>query len=302
MAAAVLGDRARRRRSLTSASGRGAATAGSAPGVTPNSITVGSISTQTGTLAANFASLIYGEKAYFDYVNAAGRRQRPQDQLPVPAGRRRQPDHLQPAGQHADQPGPRVRRDRCGHRLLLAQRLRRGQDPHLRLQRDRATGPARTEPLRRRWLGPVLPGRGPQVAFVAKKTQNKPTIAMVAYGVAASAAPCQAEQNSAEGGRVQHRLHRLQGRLPGLDRGHRRAAHEAGRANLVLSCMDVQGNVTMARAIKQYGLKTTQLWFSGNDESTLAPEPEPDAGHLLRHRARALHGARPSSTRVSSCT
>ena len=33
--------------------------------------------------------------------------------------------------------------------------------------------------------------------------------------------------------------------------------------------MDVQGNITMARAIQQYGLKTTQLWFSGNDQATL---------------------------------
>ena len=33
--------------------------------------------------------------------------------------------------------------------------------------------------------------------------------------------------------------------------------------------MDVQGNVTMARAIQQYGLKTSQLWLNGNDQSTL---------------------------------
>ena len=44
----------------------------SAPGVTSNSITVGTISTQTGTLASNFSSLIYGEKAYYDYINAQG--------------------------------------------------------------------------------------------------------------------------------------------------------------------------------------------------------------------------------------
>ena len=42
------------------------------PGVTSNSITVGTISTQTGTLASNFSSLIYGEKAYFQYINAQG--------------------------------------------------------------------------------------------------------------------------------------------------------------------------------------------------------------------------------------
>ena len=40
--------------------------------MTSNSITVGTISTQTGTLASNFRSLIYGEKAYFDYINAQG--------------------------------------------------------------------------------------------------------------------------------------------------------------------------------------------------------------------------------------
>ena len=50
----------------------GAATSSSAPGVTPNSITVGTISTQTGTLAANSSSVIYGERAYFDYINAQG--------------------------------------------------------------------------------------------------------------------------------------------------------------------------------------------------------------------------------------
>ena len=48
------------------------AAASSAPGVTANSITVGTISTQTGVLASNFGSLIYGEKAYFNYINAQG--------------------------------------------------------------------------------------------------------------------------------------------------------------------------------------------------------------------------------------
>ena len=40
--------------------------------MTPTSITVGSISTQTGTLASNFSTLIQGEKAYFAYINAQG--------------------------------------------------------------------------------------------------------------------------------------------------------------------------------------------------------------------------------------
>ena len=50
----------------------GAADTASAPGVTSNAITVGTISTQTGPLAGNAAPVIYGEKAYFDYINAKG--------------------------------------------------------------------------------------------------------------------------------------------------------------------------------------------------------------------------------------
>src|SRR3984885_14452282 len=57
---------------LAPAEAGAAAAAGSAPGVTSNSITVGTISTQTGTLASNFSSLIYGEKAYYQYINAQG--------------------------------------------------------------------------------------------------------------------------------------------------------------------------------------------------------------------------------------
>src|ERR1700734_1786609 len=57
----------------TSAGAAGAATStSSAPGVTSNSITVGTIGTETGTLASNFSSMIYGERAYYNYINAQG--------------------------------------------------------------------------------------------------------------------------------------------------------------------------------------------------------------------------------------
>src|ERR1700732_691744 len=50
----------------------GAAAATTAPGVTSNSITVGTISTQTGPISSNFSPLIYGEEGYFKYINAQG--------------------------------------------------------------------------------------------------------------------------------------------------------------------------------------------------------------------------------------
>src|SRR5271155_2795607 len=72
MAVALIGTLMGAAAVTASASGAGAAAASTAPGVTSNSITVGTISTQTGELAANFSSLIYGEKAYFQYINAQG--------------------------------------------------------------------------------------------------------------------------------------------------------------------------------------------------------------------------------------
>jgi ABC-type branched-subunit amino acid transport system substrate-binding protein len=43
-----------------------------APGVTSNSITVGSLATLSGQLSAGFGDVVYGVKAYFDMVNAQG--------------------------------------------------------------------------------------------------------------------------------------------------------------------------------------------------------------------------------------
>ncbi len=40
-------------------------------------------------------------------------------------------------------------------------------------------------------------------------------------------------------------------------------------SDFVLSCMDVDENISMARAIQQYGLKMKQLWLNGYDQSVL---------------------------------
>jgi len=63
--------------SNTTSSGTGNGSGGnhvtsSAPGVTNNSITVGSLATASGALAGQFAQLVNGVEAYFDAVNAAG--------------------------------------------------------------------------------------------------------------------------------------------------------------------------------------------------------------------------------------
>jgi ABC-type branched-subunit amino acid transport system substrate-binding protein len=41
-------------------------------------------------------------------------------------------------------------------------------------------------------------------------------------------------------------------------------------ADFVLSCMQASDDITLARAIQQYGLKVHQLWFDGYDTSLLS--------------------------------
>jgi ABC-type branched-subunit amino acid transport system substrate-binding protein len=112
------------------------------------------------------------------------------------------------------------------------------------------------------------PAGAPSVAFVSRKTHS-PSIAFVAYGIAASSAACQAEQNALQSAGYKISYSDLNVSYPGTTVATDVQRMRQAGTNMIVSCMDVQGNVTMARAVKQYGLKTTQLWFNGNDAQTL---------------------------------
>ncbi len=254
----------------TSASSAGAAAStSSAPGVTSNSITVGTISTQTGTLASNFSSLIYGERAYYDYINAQG------------GVNGRKIDYKYAL----DDGGNPTTFNQLANTLI-------NQD-HVFAVTGVATAffspnlfqesgiPTYGYNVTGNWAGPLnlfaatgsvqyYQAAGPQVTYVARNTQKKPSIAFIAYGVAASAASCQAEQNSLKAAGYTVSYSDLKVSYPGSTVATDVQRMKQAGSNMVVSCMDVQGNVTMARAIKQYGLSNmTQLWFSGNDQSTL---------------------------------
>ena len=253
---------------VTTTSSAGAATA-SVPGLTPTSVTVGTISTQTGTLASNFSSLIYGERAYFNYINAKG-------------GVNGRKINYQYA---LDDAGNPTTFNQLANTLI-------NQD-HVFAVTGVATAffspnlftesgiPTYGYNVTGNWAGPknlfaaggsvqYYPAAGPQVAYVARQTQKKPSIAFIAYGVAASAASCQSEQNSLKAAGYTVSYSDLKVSYPGSTVATDVQRMKQAGSNMVVSCMDVQGNVTMARAIKQYGLTNmTQLWFSGNDQSTL---------------------------------
>ncbi|HSZ35844.1 MAG TPA: ABC transporter substrate-binding protein [Acidimicrobiales bacterium] len=253
---------------VTTASDAGAQTS-SAPGVTSNSITVGTISTQTGTLASNFGSLIYGERAYYDYINAQG-------------GVNGRKINYQYA---LDDGGNPTTFNQLASTLINQDHVFAVTgvgtaffSPNLFVE---SGIPTYGYNVTGNWAGAknlfaaggsveYYQAGAPEVAYVARKTQAKPSIAFIAYGIAASSDACQAEQNAMQSAGYTISYSDLKVSYPGTTVATDVQRMKQAGTNFVASCMDVQGNVTMARAIQQYGAKITQLWFNGNDSQTLA--------------------------------
>jgi ABC-type branched-subunit amino acid transport system substrate-binding protein len=251
---------------MTSATGAGAAS--SAPGVTANSITVGTISTQTGVLASNFGSLIYGEKAYFNYINAQG-------------GVNGRKINYQYA---LDDGGNPTTFNQLANTLINQDHVFAVTgvgtaffSPSLFVQSGtptygyNVTGNWAPAPNLFAAGGSVqyYPAGAPSVGFVSRKTHSS-SLGFLAYGIAASADACQGEQNALQSAGYHISYSDLKVSYPGTTVATDVQRMRQSGTNMIVSCMDVQGNVTMARAVKQYGLKATQLWFNGNDAQTLA--------------------------------
>jgi branched-chain amino acid transport system substrate-binding protein len=245
-----------------------AASSSSAPGVTSTSITVGTISTQTGTLAANASSLIYGEKSYFDYINAQG------------GVNGRKIDYKYAL----DDGGNPTTFNQLANTLINQDHVFAVSgvatiffSPNLFVQSGIPTyGYNVTD----NWAGPAnlfaaggsvqyYPAGAAEFAYVARRTQSKPSIALLAYGVAASSNACQAAENAMQSEGYNISYVDLKISYPGTTVATDVQRMRQAGSNFVLSCMDVQGNVALTRAIHQYGLKVTQLWLNGNDVPTL---------------------------------
>jgi len=251
---------------ITLGGSAGAATS-SAPGVTANSITVGTISTQTGPISSNFSSLIYGEKAYFDYINAQG-------------GINGRKINLKYTLDDAGDPTTFTQLAKTlvlqDHVFAVTGVATAFFTPNIFVE---AKIPTYGYNVTENWTpapnlfavgGSViyLPAGAPGFAYVVDQTHAK-KIAVVAYGVASSAAACQTDANSLTKAGYDVVYTDFKINYPGTTVATDVQRMKQAGADFVLSCMDVQGNVTMARAIKQYGGGITQLWLNGNDQQTL---------------------------------
>lgn len=242
----------------------GAATS-SAPGVTATSINVGAISTLSGALASNFGGMVPGVQAYFDMVNASG--------------------------------------GINGRKLNLEWNLDDGGNPssftslaHTLVDQDNAFAvftstywftpgflaqsgtPTYGYDTSGNWAGPsnLYAANGsvqcytctiPSWVYMAKQLKVK-GIAILAYNVSSSKTSCSISANEFKqaGLNVVYTDYAvpIDGNItPDIQR-----LQKAG-ADYVMSCMDVNENITMARAIKQYGINAKQFWLNGYDQSVL---------------------------------
>jgi ABC-type branched-subunit amino acid transport system substrate-binding protein len=243
------------------------ADAADAPGVTAHSITVGTISTQTGPLAGNAAPVIYGERAYFDYINAQG----------GVNGRTIDYKYALDDGGNPSQftqlAEDLVNQD---HVFAVTGVASLFFTPNVVVE---AKIPTYGYNVTANWNGPpnlfaaggsvqYLASIAPYVSYVARAAKAT-KIGMVAYGVAASAAACQAADQGLTAAGYDVAYTDFKVAYPGTTVGLDVQRMKQAGVNLVLTCMEVTGNVTMARAIQQYNFKTAQLWLNGNDQSTL---------------------------------
>ena len=240
---------------------------GGAPGVTSNQIDLGSIANVTGPLSADFAPIVNGVEAYFSMVNAQG----------GVAGRK-----LKLAYQEDDQGSPTVD-------LAVAQKLVTqdhvfavvgvgtpffGAAKFLAQQGTPTFGYVvstdwANKPTLFGTYGSVLDFAtgAPGDAYSAQQLGAK-SIGVVAYGVPQSAAACQAAVTGMRAFGLNVTFSDLN-LVYGADPSSDVLQMKAKNVDLLFSCLDLNGNVSFARAIAQNGLTMNQVWLNGYDRGTL---------------------------------
>jgi branched-chain amino acid transport system substrate-binding protein len=239
----------------------------SAPSVTSTEIKVGAIATRTGVGAGDFAAFIPGMQAYFDMVNAQG--------------------------------------GINGRKLVLADNLDDGGNPttfaqlaHTLLQQDRSfaafvstfwfspnlftqTGtPTYGYNVSNNWAGPdnLFAAGGsiqdyhalaPPVAYLAHRI-HAASVAVISYGpgIPGSYPACHSLADDLTKAGIDVSYTGLDASLGGeyTSAVQQMRAHQS---DFVVSCLEGTDNVTLARAIQQYGLNVHQLWLNGYNQSLL---------------------------------
>lgn len=238
----------------------------SAPGVTPTSITTGYIGTLTGPLAADNAGFLPGVRAYFDTVNAHGGINGRKLDLAYSLDDQGNPSRfISLARTLVDQDGvfavTGISTDFFSPNVFA--------ESHTPTYGYNTTGGwAKADNLfASNGAVQCYSCTVPAISYVVKAVHAK-SVALVAYNVSASSALCATVAKEFESAGIHVSYEDLHAPIDGNMTPDVERMQRAG-SDFVLSCMDVTGNISMARAIKQYGLHITQLWLNGSDRSVI---------------------------------
>lgn len=245
----------------------GAAPSGSsAPGVTPTSINVGAISTLTGSLAADFNALVPGVKAYFDMVNAQGGIN----------GRK-----LNLAYNYDDGGSPSTF-DSLSRTLVDQDHVFAVvgiSSPWFSPSFFAASGtPVYGYNVTGNWSGPpnLFAAGGsyecdscatPSYAYLLKQVKAK-SVAILSYSISVSEKACSSAADGLKKAGFNIGFEDLNLPIDGNPAPDVQRMQRAG-VDFVMTCTDVDENISLARDMQQYGLKAGQLWLNGSDQSVI---------------------------------
>lgn len=251
--------------SVGPAGAQSSSSSSSAPGVTSTAINVGAIGTLSGQLASDFADFVPGVKAYFDQIDAQGGVNGRKVNLSY---------NLDDAGTPSEftaQAHALVNQDHAFAAMISSYWFTPSYFASQNI-------PTFGYNVSGNWAGPknLFASGGsvlcyscimPSWVYLLHKTNSK-NVALLAYNVSASKGACSQAQTSFKQAGVNVGYTDFNVPIDGNITPDIQRMQHAG-SDFVISCMDAQENVTMARAIKQYGLKTKQLWLNGNDQGLI---------------------------------
>ena len=249
----------------------GSSASGNRDGVFPDRVVVGSLASQTGPLPAGFAPVITGAQAYFDMVNAAG----------GVAGRR-----IDLAYKLDDQSSPSV--DTTQARALVDQyhvfAVVGVATPSFSGAGYLASHNVPTFGLdvnpNSAWLaGPTMYGHnGSFVDFGAPQLQSVflaqqhgvHAAAVIAYNVAQSQQGCEGVTTGFRRYGIPVVFEDTAVPAPASDLHADVNRMKQAGADMVVSCLDLSGNILLSQTMQQTGLTgLVQLWLDGYDESAV---------------------------------
>ncbi len=244
-------------------------TAGNSDGVSSHSIVVGSISSQSGPISADFAPIVDGVQAYFNMVNAEGGVNGRKLELKYKL------DDASSPSQDVDQARALVDQYHVFAVVGVATPLFSGAS-YLASHNVPTFG----YPIQTQWTsGKSLFGTTgsyvafdspqPEAAFLAAQA-HATTAAVLAYSISQSSQACQGIISSMKQFGFKVGFKDLSIPAPAGDLSADVTHIRDSGATFLASCMDVDGDIRLAQQLQQAGVTgLTQYWLNGYDQSYL---------------------------------